>query len=215
MGNIYLVMEFDNNIIYIPFISLESIDEYTKGFDNPLELVAVTKDIIGLEISNEEILDAYISEDIDKIEDDMQEFNNRYLAIKYQRDDYDKFDLERNFIKYVSNNRDDAFKEFNGLKNIHDNYVSKYLNNRNITDRDIMKIALLYLGDNYKRYKECFFKLKDKKYQIRIKEKRILTSEESIKKAYEEDKMLLIQGTNMTIEEINECINRQNKGKTK
>ena len=30
---------------------------------------------------------------------------------------------------------------------------------------------------------------------------------------HEEDKMLLVQGTNMTIDELNEYINRQIKGK--
>ena len=211
--SIYLVMEFDDKIIYIPFKSLKDIDEYTTGFDNQLELVAATKDIIGLDIPNEEILDAYLSEDIDKIDDDMQEFNNRYLSIKYQKDDYDKSDLEKTFIKYVSNNINDAFKEFNGLKNIYDNYISKYLTNRNIADRDTMKIALLYLGDNHKRYKECYFILKNKKIKIKTKEKNIVYNEENIKKMHEEDKMLLVQGTNMTIDELNEYINRQTKGK--
>ena len=31
---IYLVLEFDNKIIYLPFKNLEYVDNYTIGFDN-------------------------------------------------------------------------------------------------------------------------------------------------------------------------------------
>ena len=215
MESIYLVMEFDNNRIYLPFKSLIDLDNYTVGFDNMLELVATTKDILGLSIPNEEILDAYISTDIDNIEDDMQEFNDRYLSIKYMRDNYDKKDLEKKFIKYVKSNLNRSFSEFAGLKNIYDNYVIKYLANRTITDTDISKISLLYLGDNYKRYKDVFYKLKDKKVNVKILEKEIKYTKENIDKMYEEDIMLLVNGTNMSIPELNECISRQNKGMTR
>ena len=73
MESIFLVLEFDNNLIYLPFKSLEDIDNYTVGFDNVLELLATSNDILGLNIPREEMVDAYISKDIDSVNDDMQE----------------------------------------------------------------------------------------------------------------------------------------------
>ena len=215
MDSIYLVMEFEHNLIYIPFKSLMDLDEYTKGFENVLELLATTNDILELNIPRDEMLDAYISKDIDNIYDDMQEFRDRTLSIKYMRDDYDKKDLEKKFIKLVSKNINSAFSMFAGLKNIYDNYVIKYLANRTIEEKDIMKIALLYLGDNYKRYKGAYYILKDKKQKVKIKEKNIVYTKESIKEMYEEDIMLLINGTNMTIDEIKEYIHSKEKGITR
>ena len=146
---IYLVMEYDNRKIYLPFKSLKDVDDYTSGFDNPLELVATTGSILELDIPNEEILDAYLSLDIDKIDDDMQEYNARYLAIKYRKDDYVKSDLERNFIKYtLSNINYGAFDIFKGLENIYSNYVKKHASGRKINEKDITRIALLYLENN-------------------------------------------------------------------
>ena len=216
MKDIYLVMEFDNRHIYLPFKSLEAVDEYTIGFDNPLELVATTKDIIGLDIPNEEILDAYLASDISNIEDDMQEFKERYLSIKYRRDNYDKYDLEKQFISYINYNlKNNVFKEFSGLENVYNNYLNRYVKDRELKEKDVMRIALLYLGSNYKRYKECYYILKDKKYKIKIKEKKTIYSESNIKQMLEDDKMLLINGTNMNIPELYDCVSRQNKGKSK
>ena len=213
MESIFLVLEFDNNLIYLPFKSLEDIDNYTVGFDNVLELLATSNDILGLNIPREEMVDAYISKDIDSVNDDMQEFVDRTLSIKYMRDDFDKKDLEKKFIKLVTKNINSAFSTFKGLKNIHDNYVIKYLANRTMEEKDIMKIALLYLGDNYKRYKETYYLLKDKKVNIKVKEHKLTYSEESVKKMYEEDIELLVRGTNMTLEELTNYIN--NKGMTR
>ena len=121
--NIFLVLQYDYQYIYIPFNSLKDVDNYTVGFDNPLDLVATTGSILELNMPNEEILDAYLSEGEDKITDDSQEFKRRYLTIKYRRDDYVKDDLERKFSEYISFNlHNKVFDEFNGLKNFYDKY---------------------------------------------------------------------------------------------
>ena len=210
---IYLVFEFDNDLIYLPFKNLSCVDDYTMGFDNLLELSATTMDILSLNIPKEEILDVYLSEDISKINDDMQEFNKRYLSVKYSRDNYDKLDLEKNFINYLKNNIDkNIFSEFNGLKSVYDNYIKKYALNREITDKDIMRIALLYLSDNYKRYKECYYILKDKNYKTKIKKHKLINLNKK-DELLEEDNISLINNTDMSIEELTEFINKQNKGK--
>ena len=214
--NIYLVLEYDYQYIYLPFVSLKDVDNYTVGFDNVLDLVATTGSILELGIPNNEIVDAYLSETIDQIADDTQEFSKRYLSIKYRHDDYNKLALENNFINYINYNlRKHALDEFNGLRYVYDNYLKAYVTNRELLDSDMSKIALLYLDNNYKRYKECYYILKDKNIKTKINEKHLIYNDENIKKMYEEDKEMLIRGTGLAISELQDYVSKQNKGRSK
>ena len=214
MKEIYLVIEFESRIIYLPFKDLESVDNFTVCFDNLLELAASINDYLSLNIPNDEILDVYLSEDIDKIYDDNQEYNKRYLAVKYRRDNYDKSDLEKTFMTYLKYGIK-KINEHSGLKNVIDNYEDKHVKNKkaSLEDKDMEKIALLYLGNDYKRHKECFFKLKDKGYKIRINIPKIDYS--NPKKLEEEDKMLLTMFTGMNIEELKTYVLSQNENRRK
>ena len=103
MNEVYLVLEYEHRIIYIPFRKLEYVDEFTCGYDSPQALCKIINDYLELGIPDNEMLDAYLSDGIDKIYDDMQEYDKRYLAIQYTRDIYDDADLHAkfgNFIRY-------------------------------------------------------------------------------------------------------------------
>ena len=97
---VYLVLEYESGLYYIPFKDLACVDEFTSRYNSPLELCAVINDYLDLGKEREEMLDAYLTDNLDKLDDDMQEYDKRYLAIKYKRDNYDNLDLEKiNIVK--------------------------------------------------------------------------------------------------------------------
>lgn len=207
MDLVYLVIEFDNRIIYLPFKNLECVDSFTVGFDNLLELAAAINDYLSLNIPREQIVDVYLSESIDLVYDDMQEFDKRYLTVKYNRDDFEKNDLEKKLINYLKTNIN-LMNLDNGLNRVIRNYKNKY-NKETLDDKDIGRITLLYLGDNYKRYKECYFKLKDEGQKVKIHKHDIDYVKH--KEHEEEDKMLLIKFTGMNLDELSDYVRMQEK----
>ena len=208
MDTVYLVIEFENRIVYLPFRDLKSVDSFTVGFDNLLELAASINDYLSLGIPNDQILDVYLSEDIDQVNNDMQEFDKRYLSVKFSRDDFIKEDLEKKMINYLKSD----INRINlnaGLKKVKDNYQKKY-NKELLSDKDIGRITLLYLGDDYKRYKESYYQLKDDGHKVKIREHDINYAK--YKEYEEEDKELLVSFTGMSIDELKEYVFSQNKG---
>ena len=205
---VYLVLEYESGLYYIPFKDLACVDEFTSRYNSPLELCAVINDYLDLGKEREEMLDAYLTDNLDKLDDDMQEYDKRYLAIKYKRDNYDNLDLEikfSNFIKF------DMVKAniFIGLDKVISHYKDKYRKGGNLLDKDADKISLAYLGSDYKRRKECFFKLKDLGYKTKIND--VHVSYANLKEMEEEDKMMLVLLTNMTIPELMEYVNSQSQ----
>ena len=210
---VYLVLEYDTGIYYIPFKNMPCVDEFTCRYTSPLELCAVINDYLELNIPRDEMLDAYLSESIDDIYDDMQEYNKRYLAVKYKHDNYDNLDLEIKFSNFIKYNMDKV-NNFVGLNQVIEHYKNKYCKNRMLLDKDIERITLAYLGSDYKRRKECFFKLKDLGYKTKINDIHIDYS--NLKALEEDEKMMLILLTNMSIPESKEYVSSQsNKGMKK
>ena len=207
-NNIYLVLEFDNNLINIPFRSLEYVDSFTEMYDNPLELVASLNKLLALGIPNEEILDAYLATSIYNINDDKQEFTDRSLAVKYNRNRFNKDDLLLKLITYLKSNLSNLHT-FSGMENILNNYRKKKKITGNITDKEIEAISNIYLNDSYKRRKECYFKLKDKGIKIKEDEHKIDYSKVSLKELDEEELYLLITLTNMSLDELKEYTHKQ------
>ena len=207
---VYLVLEYERGVYYIPFKNMAAVDEFTSRYTSPLELCAVINDLLELNIPRDEMLDAYLSQSIDDVFDDMQEYNKRYLAVKYKNHNFDDLDLDikfANLIRYGGNKT----KNFIGLDKVIAHYKNKYCKNRDFMDKDIDKVALAYLGSEYKRRKECFFKLKDMGYSIKINQVHINYSD--LKALKDEEEMLLMLLTNMSISKLKEYVNNQhNKG---
>lgn len=205
---VYLVLEYESGLYYIPFKDLACVDEFTSRYNSPLELCAVINDYLDLGKEREEMLDAYLTDNLDKLDDDMQEYDKRYLAIKYKRDNYDNLDLEIKFGNFIKFNMDKV-NNFIGLDKVISHYKDKYRKGGNLLDRDADKISLAYLGSDYKRRKECFFKLKDLGYKTKIND--VHVSYANLKEMEEEDKMMLVLLTNMTIPELMEYVNSQSQ----
>lgn len=205
---VYLVLEYESGLYYIPFKDLACVDEFTSRYNSPLELCAVINDYLDLGKEREEMLDAYLTDNLDKLDDDMQEYDKRYLAIKYKRDNYDNLDLEIKFSNFIKFNMDKV-NNFIGLDKVISHYKDKYRKGGNLLDRDADKISLAYLGSDYKRRKECFFKLKDLGYKTKIND--VHVSYANLKEMEEEDKMMLVLLTNMTIPELMEYVNSQSQ----
>ncbi len=205
MKEVYLVLEYESGIIYLPFCDLESVDALTVGYSSPLDLCALVNDFLELGIPRDQMLDAYLSDSVNNVYDDMQEYNKRYLAVKYRNDNYDINDLKIKFINYIKYNK--QLDDFVGLEKVISRYKNKYAKNRLLIDRDFDKIALAYLGDSYKRSKECFFKLKDKGYRTKINHVNIhYHNMEELNNDLQE---ALIRYTNMTIPELKEYVYMQ------
>lgn len=200
---VYLVIQFDSQIVCIPFVNLKLLDSYTMMYDNLLELAASINKTLNLGISNYEIQDVYLSERIDKINDDSQGFKKRYLEVMYSRDSFEYSELESKLASYIKHNID-RLEEFIGLDLVINRYRHKYENIHLFSDDDIDKIAKLYLGTFYKRHKECFFKLKDKKYSFKMQMKEIDYKRMSLEEADREDLEMLIRTTNMRLDELKE-----------
>lgn len=208
MNTIYLVLEFDNNIINIPFNGLEYVDEFTVMYDNPLELVASISQLLDFGIPNEEILDAYLASSLYNINDDQQEFKDRSLAIKYNRDRFDKNDLKIKLANYVKSDIS-RMSEYSGFENILNNYCNKKKMAGAITDREIDAVSDIYLSDNYKRRKESYFKLKDKGIRTKVDELKIDYSKTTLNKLLEDEKYLLVTLTNKSLDELKEYTHKQ------
>jgi hypothetical protein len=159
------------------------------------------------------MLDAYLSESIYKVNDDMQEFNNRSLAIKYKHDNYDIDDLKNKLASFMKYKKDKIYI-FRGLKQVVKNYKNKYRGDKTLLDADYNKIAKAYIGVDYKRQKECYFKLKDMNYKIKINKLVVNPTKTNIQ-LEEEDKMNLCWFTNMHLEDLKEYVNNQIKGRSR
>ena len=213
MEEVYLILQYEKQTIYIPFSKLEYVDAFTVGYDDKIELCEAINKYLELGMPKDEMLDAYLSENIYKINDDMQEFNNHYLAIKYKRDNYDVEDLKNKLASFMKYKKDKIFV-FRGLKQVIKNYKNKYRGDKTLLDADYDKIARAYLGVEYKRQKECYFKLKDMHYKIMINKLKEDPTKTSIE-LEEEDKMNLCWFTDMRLEDLKEYVNNQFKGRSR
>jgi hypothetical protein len=213
MGEVYLVLEYERKKIYIPFSKLEYVDAFTCGYEDKLELCEIINKYLELGIPKDEMLDAYLSESIYKVNDDMQEFNNRSLAIKYKHDNYDIDDLKNKLASFMKYKKDKIYI-FRGLKQVVKNYKNKYRGDKTLLDADYNKIAKAYIGVDYKRQKECYFKLKDMNYKIKINKLVVDPTKTNIQ-LEEEDKMNLCWFTNMHLEDLKEYVNNQIKGRSR
>lgn len=207
-NNIYLVLEFDNELINIPFKDLASVDEFTQIFDNPLELVAAMDDYLELDIPREEILDAYLASSLYNIKDDGQEFRDRSLAIKYNRDRFDRKDLQIKLVSYLNGNLK-RLKEFSGMEQILANYRKKRSLNGEVMAREIEALCAIYLERNYKRQKECFFKLRDKGVKTKVNEYHVDYRKTTIEEIVAYDMRTLMATTGMSLVELRSYAHRQ------
>lgn len=213
MDEVYLVLQYERQTIYIPFSKLEYVDEFTCGYEDRLELCAIINKYLELAIPQDEMLDAYLSENIYKTNDDNQEYEKRYLGVKYKRDNYDVEDLKNKLASFMKYKKDKIFV-FRGLKQVIKNYKNKYRGDKTLLDADYDKIARAYLGVDYKRQKECYFKLKDMGYKIKINKLKENPTKTSVE-LEEEDKMNLCWFTNMRLDDLKEYVNSQFKGRSR
>lgn len=213
MDEVYLVLEYERQRIYIPFSKLEYVDAFTCGYEDRLELCAIINKYLELAIPQDEMLDAYLSENIYKTSDDNQEYEKRYLGVKYKRDNYDVEDLKNKLASFMKYKKDKIFV-FRGLKQVIKNYKNKYRGDKTLLDADYDKIARAYIGVDYKRQKECYFKLKDMGYKIKINKLKEAPTKTSIE-LEEEDKANLCWFTNMRLDELKEYVNNQFKGRSR
>ncbi len=168
MSEVYLVLEYEDRLVHIPFRNIEYADTFTCMYEDKLALCDAVNRYLELGYQKEQMLDAYLSDDIRKIDDDMQEFEEPYLAVKYTRDLYDYNDLAIKLGELVLNKRDKVYM-FSGLdKVINYYYKKKQRSNLAPSDKDGANIAEAYLGKGYKRNKECYYKLKGLGYKVKI-----------------------------------------------
>ena len=207
---VYLVIEYVSGLIYLPFKNIESIDYFTVAYDNLLDLASSINKILNLDLSNNEILDVYLSESIDKINDDMQEYCKRYLAVKYSNNNFIMEDVKNKFGLYL-NESIKRIDKHNGLHEVFINYINKYRPNGKVTSEDINKIAALYLGDNYLRYKDFYFRYKDKGYKFKINNDKVKYSKEMLDKIDKDSEMLLTMFTGYNIKGLREYVIKQMK----
>ena len=207
---VYLVIEYDKGLIYIPFKNIECVDYFTVAYDNLLDLASSINKILDINVDNKEIMDVYLVDDISKIDNDMQEYNKRYLAVKYSNNNFIKEDIVNKFGNYLCENIKRIDKHV-GLHQVFINYINKYHKEGKITKEDIYKIAKLYLGDNYIRYKDFYFRYKDKGYKFRIRENKDKYSKKRMLQIDKDSIMLLTMFTGMNIEELKEYVGIQMK----
>ena len=207
MDDIYLVLEYDERLVYLPFKKLEYIDSFTCGYADRVELCQIINKYLELDIPGDEILDAYISENIYKINDDNQEYQKRYLAVLYKNDNYDPEDLKNKLANFMKYKKDKIFI-FSGLKQVVRNYKNKYRGDKTLLDADYDKIARAYLGVDYKRQKECYFKLKDMGYKIKI-DKLVIDPTKTSIALEEEDKQNLCWFVDMPLDELKKYVQMQ------
>lgn len=209
MEEIYLVLEYDNRLVYLPFQKLEYVDAFTSGYEDRVELCETISRYLELGIPKDEILDAYLSENIFMIGDDMQEAKRRYLNIKYKHDNYDVTDLKNKLAQFMKYKKDKIFI-FSGLKQVVRNYKNKYRGDKTLLDADYDKIAKAYLGVDYKRQKECYYKLKDMGYHITINRIKPDPSKTSVE-LENEDKENLCWFVDMNLDDLKKYVSDQER----
>ena len=200
-NNVYLVLEFDSELINIPFPDILSVDEFTQFYDNPLELVAALDDYLELGIPREEILDAYLASSLYNIKDDSQEFTDRALSIKYRRDIFDKEDLKKKLIGYLNGNLL-RLREFSGMEEILTNYRKKRGTTKPISASEVEAVALIYLEDSYKRRKRTYYQLKDNGIRTKINEYPVDYSKTTVEQEMQDEVIALRTLTGMKLDDL-------------
>ena len=214
MDEVYLVLEYEHRLVYLPFRKLEYADAFTCGYKDRLALCDIINKYLELGIPKDEMLDAYLSENIYKIGDDNQEYERRYLAVQYEQDNYDLGDLKNKLAGFMKYKKDKVFI-FRGLKQVIKNYKNKYRGDSTLLDADYLKIAAAYLGVDYKRQKECYFKLKDMGYKIKIN-KLVIDPKKTSIALEEEDKQNLCWFVDMQLDDLKQYVyDQEDKNKTR
>ncbi len=209
MSEVYLVLEYEDRLVYIPFRDIEYADTFTCMYEDKLALCEAVNRYLELGYEKEQMLDAYLSADIDKIDDDMQEFDDPYLSVKYSRDLYDYDDLAVKLGHLVQNRRDKVYL-FSGLNNVIQYYYKKKeRNNLAPNDKDGTNIAGSYLGKGYKRNKECYYKLKDLGYKVKIEKYKPDPRKTSIA-IDEEKKEIMCMMAEMKIDKLKAYVAKEN-----
>ena len=192
MDKVYLVLQYDHRLVYLPFKKLEYIDEFTIGFEDKVALCEAISKYLDLGIPREECLDAYISETIKDIKDDTQEFSKRYLGIQYSHNNYNLESLIEKLCKFMAGKIEkmirvsnltipesdrqrkiaEVEKEiavFSGLDIVIKNFRKKRdkASYSPLKEDELTNIATAYLGTDYRRKKEVYFRLKDMGYKIK------------------------------------------------
>lgn len=162
MGVVNLVIKYNKGIISIPFKDIISLDEFTVGYDNPLELLNALNRLLNLDIKNGQLIEIYV--------DYLYNNKRKRLPVKYSVDNYDIEDLKIMYAKYYKDNHVRILAYNEGIRYVkHDKIINYNLRCDDITDRDIDLAVIAYFEKaGYKKYRDAYFRLKEAGYKVRI-----------------------------------------------
>lgn len=155
MGNlVYLNIDTDEGLLFIPFTDLEKLDLFTIGFENKEELITNLNKILDLSINLDEVNNIYISGERYK------KSNRGSLDhIKYRKDNFNYKSLCDMFSLYLKQDRRRIRN--NNIRNVITEGMVKFKGGRFISDKDIDLAVKVFFDKDYKNQRDSYFLIKD------------------------------------------------------
>ena len=168
MGKIELVIEYNKGVISIPFADIKSVDQFTMGYDNELELFSNLNNILNLNIKNGQLSNIYLKNSY-HARSKGHKLQYQILPVKYSTDDCDLADLQQVYAKYYKDNHTRILAYREGIRYVKHDVIRNYnLNDDKITDIEIDMAVNSYFKDgSYKTYRDAYFRVKGAGYTVK------------------------------------------------
>jgi len=151
---VYLNVDTNEGLMFIPFIGLKELDLFTVGFQNGLELINSLNRMLDISINIDSVKRIYISGDMYKKSD-----KGSLSEIKYSSDNFDKELLAKMYALYLKQDRRRVMKS--DIRNIITKGMVMFKGGKSLSDRDIEKAVEIYFDKDYKNQRDAYFLIKD------------------------------------------------------
>ena len=151
---VYLNVDTNDGLMFIPFIGLKELDLFTVGFQNGLELINSLNRMLDVSINIDSVKRIYISGDMYKKSD-----KGSLSEIKYSSDNFDKELLAKMYALYLKQDRRRVMKS--DIRNIITKGMVMFKGGKSLSDRDIEKAVEIYFDKDYKNQRDAYFLIKD------------------------------------------------------
>lgn len=151
---VYLNVDTNDGLMFIPFIGLKELDLYTVGFQNGFELINSLNRMLDISINIDSVKRIYISGDMYKKSD-----KGSLSEIKYSSDNFDKELLAKMYALYLKQDRRRVMKS--DIRNIITKGMVMFKGGKSLSDRDIEKAVEIYFDKDYKNQRDAYFLIKD------------------------------------------------------
>lgn len=151
---VYLNVDTNEGLLFIPFVGLRELDLFTVGYENSFELINSLNRMLDIFIDIDSVKRIYISGDMYKKSD-----KGSLSKIKYSSDNFDKELLAKMYALYLKQDRRRVMRS--DIRNIITEGMVKFKGGKSLSDKDIEKAVEIYFDKDYKNQRDAYFIIKD------------------------------------------------------